>query len=774
VNNKGKTIFNLNVYAQSIPAQDIYDFDDALEENFQTIDWDEREQNLPEITEDEVTGYLADDFEEEIQEDIERQNLKEQEPEVPLEITDEEIPEFDTTLDAVNWAIENNKVVRINYITQGNLPRGGRKLKREIGLPAGSHITRIVEPHHVFTAGTGNNLTVTYDRSIRGIRAYIVDNIVNYVFTGKNFRKRMRVLPGQDNSGKIKPKNTINKKVKPMNNEIFEQLETVGNILENKGLVKSASIVTNSMKTLLQVKTSQYVGVQGYYVRNNRCWQNCYRQKRTNEANAQKVWFECLEEYQKSINNNGTEWDKYASEEDNNLVKTASKEQKEAYLKEAKIILKSIEEKVKKGMGTGESVFITLEEREHVHVDKIADVAQHLTFIADNLNEKGQEELSKKIAEVTMGIIKEADEYGYGGFQSKGNLGGAWQATRGLFSGKGRIKNVVSRLSNLANTAGEFANELGNISYYQQGAQQTKTPTPAAAPGTQVDLSSTPIDAGATGQGGTSVTPVDTTIPSLGVQGRNELGKYGPRQQLTQNVDTGVMPSRAQGRNRKGNYSNKVDISPRSYYAKSHKKIKKAQRPASNIGLLNQQLIELVENLNNEAAKLGQIAGSAKETEVRDMANRAAGAIGDFLRSKAIVGVGNQVSKDPNFFLNNPEAANTLSIAFRKFSDLINKITGSGGVQQTYQPNQTDMTGVSDVPGAPGAPGEEWETSRGREEIPMSLQGDDTVSSPGDLDITTIQSYIDSLIQIGGADEVKELQILKQQIDDALQLNNVA
>ena len=66
-----------------------------------------------------------------------------------------------------------------------------------------------------------------------------------------------------------------------MENKVFENLRDVGDNLEKIGLTESATIVTESMNKLLQIKTAQYVGAQGYWLRNRRCWDNCYRHKRT-------------------------------------------------------------------------------------------------------------------------------------------------------------------------------------------------------------------------------------------------------------------------------------------------------------------------------------------------------------------------------------------------------------------------------------------------------------------------------------------------------------
>ena len=81
--------------------------------------------------------------------------------------TDEELPEFKNTSDAMSWAQDNNRTVRINYITK-----------------KGNDLTRLVEPHGQFFAKTtGNNILVVFDKTIGKIRAFIVDSIVNFVIS---------------------------------------------------------------------------------------------------------------------------------------------------------------------------------------------------------------------------------------------------------------------------------------------------------------------------------------------------------------------------------------------------------------------------------------------------------------------------------------------------------------------------------------------------------------------------------------------------------------
>lgn len=80
------------------------------------------------------------------------------------------------------------------------------------------------------------------------------------------------------------------------------------------------------------MKEAQYVGVQGYALRNRRCFDNCLRQKRAkSDKPYDEIWGECHQEYLGALDNDGSDtWNKYASKEDKNvrnipaeLIKTA-------------------------------------------------------------------------------------------------------------------------------------------------------------------------------------------------------------------------------------------------------------------------------------------------------------------------------------------------------------------------------------------------------------------------------------------------------------------
>ena len=147
-----------------------------------------RDQNIPTVTMEDLIAALEDNFDE--PEDRmapefmgEQVPPIEQDPEISpekiidstepeeVEVPDREFPEFADAASALPWAAENKEVIHIWYTT-----RGGRDIERDI------------EPHGGFVAKTtGNTIVVTYDRTIGGIRAFIIDNILYHQFTDEQF-----------------------------------------------------------------------------------------------------------------------------------------------------------------------------------------------------------------------------------------------------------------------------------------------------------------------------------------------------------------------------------------------------------------------------------------------------------------------------------------------------------------------------------------------------------------------------------------------------------
>jgi len=146
----------------------------------QMIDWDEEVGGVPV----DVKDILEDSFDYEEQpepETIPEQDTVEEEPvdfqhtappePLPDVPADSEYPEFQTTEQALQWAMANNEVVRIWYQTLR-----GRDVERDI------------EPIEFYVAKTtGNHIIISYDRTVADMRGFIISNILYYAFVGDQF-----------------------------------------------------------------------------------------------------------------------------------------------------------------------------------------------------------------------------------------------------------------------------------------------------------------------------------------------------------------------------------------------------------------------------------------------------------------------------------------------------------------------------------------------------------------------------------------------------------
>ena len=445
------------IYSKKKVSQlsELYDYvdDDTVEQlnkyennDVENVDYEAFEQGeVPidaNIDADNVDNVLVDNIEEEIEQE---QPLTEEDEQ--QEPTIEDVPDSSEVgaEEAMLWAIKNNRVVKIFYTTKGKGSKDEKRyLKREKGLmrsQGGVNIYRIIEPHDIFTAGNGNRILMTYDRSVRRIRAFIVANITDYNFTRNRltkepqyFNKRNRVMP--------KPEKGI-KAMKNTNSKITK----VAKELEDKGMIKSATIVKDAYEALKQLKKAQYVGIQGYWIRNRRCWDNCYRQKRTTqpESPAQEVWMECWDEYKKSINNNESGWEKYANSK--KKVKFSFKDEK----KWNKFFISTVEGKMKKGISRPEAIYATIEESSQKYYDGMLDNSVRLAELADTMRENKMEDLGEKLAEISSDLVREA---------------GIWQGVKNLGRGvkdlwnKGQDPQKKNDEFDVAQKLEEFSNKV--------------------------------------------------------------------------------------------------------------------------------------------------------------------------------------------------------------------------------------------------------------------------------------------------------------------------
>jgi len=195
-------------------------------------------------------------------------------------------------------------------------------------------------------------------------------------------------------------------------NNTFEQaiqeLASISDILDGQKRPKLASYVDQVSKNILGIKTAQYVGVQGYWIRNERCWSNCYRTKRTEnpKMSAQEVWSDCQNEYVESINNPESGWEKYAGSDP--IVKFASNDQKDIIRKESEAFKAAFMEKTAGGMDPAIAAYSSIDENMNKYATAMLDEIGKLQKVANILNEHGQTEMAEKVETIITTLTKSA------------------------------------------------------------------------------------------------------------------------------------------------------------------------------------------------------------------------------------------------------------------------------------------------------------------------------------------------------------------------------
>jgi hypothetical protein len=254
--------------------------------------------------------------------------------------------------------------------------------------------------------------------------------------------------------------------------KIIKELVDIATDCEKNGLVKEASNIDNISQSLLNIKTAQYVGIQGYWIRNERCWSNCYRIKRTTKPKlaAQEVWQECQKEYVESINNDKSGWEKYAEDNKEDMIKKFAsvgieKIAHKIIADEKKFFNDNVQNKVKGGLSFESAVFSTIKEATNKYSDDMLNEAENILIIAKKASENGQKELSKKLAKLSLKIVKEAQGRGF------------WGGVKGLFQGK--EKNMMARIRSLAQDIARVQNAFSmgqvDVRYMDRAIQQLKS-----------------------------------------------------------------------------------------------------------------------------------------------------------------------------------------------------------------------------------------------------------------------------------------------------------
>jgi len=123
------------------------------------------------VGDEDVNQILEDNFDDEVLSGRMPETTVENAPPLSqVDLPEEEHPDFASSSEALNHAQQQNEAIRIYYTTL-----------------RGRDIIRDVRPQGQFTARTTHNLiVVTFDETVGGIRAFIVNNISYYVFLGEN------------------------------------------------------------------------------------------------------------------------------------------------------------------------------------------------------------------------------------------------------------------------------------------------------------------------------------------------------------------------------------------------------------------------------------------------------------------------------------------------------------------------------------------------------------------------------------------------------------
>ena len=218
----------------------------------------------------------------------------------------------------------------------------------------------------------------------------------------------------------------------------LEKLADIATQLDERNLLVEADAVDQLIRTAAQVKQAQYAGVQGWAIRNGRCWGNCYRQKRaqTPSKAAQEVWMECWDEYQKNLGKAGTSWDKYAESEDS--LKMGVREERFAA---------AVQRRLANGEEIGEAVAAQLGHDTSLLSQKIIDVSAALLDVAQRLEPK-YPILASSLVDANDTLLKEA---------------GFWDKTRDMFHNimPGQKGREMTRRQNDYNSLQEIEQHLG-------------------------------------------------------------------------------------------------------------------------------------------------------------------------------------------------------------------------------------------------------------------------------------------------------------------------
>lgn len=190
---------------------------------------------------------------------------------------------------------------------------------------------------------------------------------------------------------------------------IIRELLIAAQGLDNRGLHGEALELDKVAESLIKIKTAQYDGTQGYFIRNTRCWNGCIRSKRSDGKSSNEAWSECHEEWiNSSVAASGDEkWDKYAEEDA--ITKVAHASDPSVALAADGAFKSVISERISRGMSYADAIPMSLAERGISLAVELNKCAERISSVSEKLEINGSssalKEISSKISDLS------AEEY---------------------------------------------------------------------------------------------------------------------------------------------------------------------------------------------------------------------------------------------------------------------------------------------------------------------------------------------------------------------------
>lgn len=165
---------------------------------------------------------------------------------------------------------------------------------------------------------------------------------------------------------------------------IIREITIAAQGLDNRGSYGDADALDKIANRLIGIKTAQYDGTQGYFIRNTRCWNGCVRTKRAEGMSPNEAWSDCHEEWLKaSMGANTSSWDKYAEEEGSDIKTAQSMSiENKASMAADYALNDAINARIKKGMNISDAIPMTLAERGISFAADLSKCAQDLEKVA--------------------------------------------------------------------------------------------------------------------------------------------------------------------------------------------------------------------------------------------------------------------------------------------------------------------------------------------------------------------------------------------------------